>query len=352
VLYGIWMMHLNRPELARADEAGAELLSWAKRRHDEVAEVIAHRATGTVQVFFGNFEVALYHFNQVLVRHTPAPRRGAEYSTDPMLVSLSHSAWPLLLMGRPDGAYERSREALTAAGQAQGAHNLAIVMHQQNVLDVLRDDRESVEERTAALMTLTAEHGFAHWHATATILHGWALATRDGLDAGIGKMRHGLAAKKATGARLKIPFYLGLMADLYGRAGHSEEALDLVENALARVEATGERWFEAELHRIRGELLLSSGTAKADVAEVDLRKAIEVARDQSAKWWELRAASSLARLWVERGEHRQAHDLLAPVYGWFTEGFDMPDLQGARALLDELASTRQAAGETMRHHVS
>jgi class 3 adenylate cyclase/predicted ATPase len=336
VLFGLWMFHQNRADLARAGQAGAELLRGTGWREDVAAEVVGHRTTGSVQLFQGNFAAALRHFDQVLARYAPAQRYVAEHLTDHRLGVQSVSTWALLATGHPDRAYARSREVLARAEQARHAYDLAIVMHQQNVLDVLRHDRESVEERTAALMALTAEHGFAHWHATATILHGWALATRDGLDAGIGKMRQGLAAKKATGARLKIPFYLGLMAGLYGRAGRSEEALDLVGNALARIEATGERWFEAELHRIRGELLLSSGTAKADVAEVSLRKAIEVARDQSAKWWELRAASSLARLWAERGEHRQAHDLLASVYGWFTEGFDMPDLQGARALLARL----------------
>jgi predicted ATPase len=348
VLFGLWQFHQNRSDLARAGEAGAELLRWAEWREDVITEVVGHRTTGIVQLFQGNFDAALHHFDQVLTRYAPAQRYAAENPTDPRLAALSMSPWALLAVGRPDRAYVRSREALAGAEQAQDAYTLALVLHQQNVFDALRGDRESVEGRATALMALTAEHGFAHWHATATILHGWALAARGDLGAGLGEMRRGLAAKEVTGARLKIPFYLGLMADLHGRAGHGDEALRLVEDALARVEATGERWFQAELHRLKGEVLLRTAAADVTAAEACFREALRVAQGQGARWWELRATASLARLWAERGERRKAHDLLAPVHGWFIEGSDTPDLKGAKALLEQLAPAPLGSRATPR----
>jgi predicted ATPase len=213
---------------------------------------------------------------------------------------------------------------------------LAATMHQQNVVDQLRGNRRAVEKRTTGLMELTRDQGFAHWHATATFLHGWAFAAAGAVAVGLDEMRRGLAAKQATGAQLKVPYYLGLMAGVLGRAGSGSEALALLDEALARVNRTGERWFEAELHRLKSEALLASSSERAGEAEACYLQARTVAQNPGARLWELRAATSLARLWRDQGKRAQARDLLAPVYGWFTEGFDTADLKDARALLEEL----------------
>jgi predicted ATPase len=146
-------------------------------------------------------------------------------------------------------------------------------------------------------------------------------------------MHRGLAAKQATGAQLKVPYYLGLIA---GQADRAADALPLLAEALARVERTGERWFEAELYRLRGEVLRRLCDDQPADAEASLLQSWEIARAQQAKAWELRAATSLARLWRDRGKRAEARELLAPIYGWFTEGFETPDLKEAKALLDEL----------------
>jgi predicted ATPase len=155
-------------------------------------------------------------------------------------------------------------------------------------------------------------------------------------DQAIAEMQRGLAAKRATGAELKVPYYLGLMAGVAGRADR-DGAMSLLAEALARVDKTGECWFEAELHRLRGELLLapSSGSEVAD-AEVSFQRALALAREQQARLWEVRAATSLAHLWRDQGRRTEARELLAPVYEWFTEGFDTPVLRDAKALLDQL----------------
>jgi predicted ATPase len=134
-----------------------------------------------------------------------------------------------------------------------------------------------------------------------------------------------------------VPYYLGLMAGVLRGAGSGSEALALLDEALARVNRTGERWFEAELHRLKGEALLAYSSERAGEAEACYQQALAVAHKQGARFWELRATTSLARLWAEHGERQKTHDLLAPIYGWFTEGFETPDLADAKALLDALA---------------
>jgi predicted ATPase len=187
------------------------------------------------------------------------------------------------------------------------------------------------------------------------MMRGWALADQ-GQDAeGIAQMRKGLAAIQATGAALRQPYYLGLLAEASGPAGDLEGGLAMLTEALALVARTGERWSEAELHRLKGALLLRSKARRlelavspsdfgycallAEQADASFRQALEVASRQQAKSWELRAATSLGRLWQSQGKRKQALDLLAPIYAWFTEGFDTADLRDAKTLLDELSAT-------------
>jgi predicted ATPase len=334
-LSGLFMFHLNRAELDAAHDVAEELLQWAKTREDTVAVVVAHRFAGTSRLFRGELMAAMEHFDRALALYAPAPRY-SEILHDPRVLTLSQTAWTVTLQGYPNQGDVCSHEALAAAPAAD-AHTLAMTMHQQNVVGQLRGDRQTVEERAAALITLTAERGFAHWHATATILHGWAVAVRGAVEDGIVEMSRGLAAKRATGAQLKVPYYLGLLASAYVSRGRHAEALALFDDALVRVGRTGERWFEAELHRRKGEALLCLPEPHREAIEACFRRAIAVAQEQQAKLWELRAATSLARLRAKQGKRREAHDLLAPVYGWFNEGFDSADLKDAKALLDELS---------------
>jgi predicted ATPase len=162
------------------------------------------------------------------------------------------------------------------------------------------------------------------------------LAESGQAGAGLAQMREGLAAFWATGAAHWSPYFFALTAEVHGKAGETSAALDVVAEALARVEKTGECWFEAELHRLRGELLLSLPEPNRTEAEACFRRAMAVARGQEAKLWELRAAMSLARLWRDQGRRSESYELLTPVYGWFTEGFDTADLMDTKALLNEL----------------
>src|SRR5262249_35530030 len=171
-------------------------------------------------------------------------------------------------------------------------------------------------------------------------LYGWALAHKGQTQEGIEQMSQGLTVWRATGAELLRPCYLALLSEAYGMRGQPEAGLTVLTEALELVDTTGERWYEAELHRLRGALLLQQSLDHQAEAETCFQHAISIAQNQSAKSWELRAATSMARLWQQQGKRQEAHDLLASVYGWFTEGFDTADLIDAKALLDELSEGR------------
>jgi predicted ATPase len=197
-----------------------------------------------------------------------------------------------------------------------------------------RAGREA-QDRAEALVELSTEQDFPHFLAAATVIRGWALTQSGEMETGLAQLRQGLPAWRATGAGLYEPYFLGLQAEAHGRSGAVEEGLDLIAEALDRVEETGERWFEAELHRMMGELMLRLPRSDPTAAEARFQQAASVARQQGAKLWELCAATRLARLWREQGRRGEAHDLLSPLYSQFTEGFGTPDLQAASAILRE-----------------
>jgi predicted ATPase len=186
------------------------------------------------------------------------------------------------------------------------------------------------------MIAIAIEQDFAFWRAYGMICCGWIkVKNGDGAE-GISLLRTGLAAYRATGGETYMPHHIDLLARACEIAGQLDEPVTLLDEALQTVERTGERWFEAELYRHKGLLLLRQ--RKSEAAEELYRKSLSIAREQEAKLWELRATVSLARLRHDQGRRAEARDLLAPVYGWFTEGFDTPDLKDAKALLDELAS--------------
>ena len=201
----------------------------------------------------------------------------------------------------------------------------------------LRRDVPAVHEHAEAAVALSTEQGFPLWAAIGTSFRGWALAMQGQGEAGMAQVRQGIAAWRATGAALAVPYLCTLLADVCDHLGHTEDGLQALAEAHTLVEQHEERWWEAEIYRLRGVLLLrQTGTPQAE-AEAWFQRALDVARRQEAKSLELRAAMSLARLWQQQGKRAEAYDLLAPIYGWFTEGFDTADLQEAKALLDALA---------------
>jgi adenylate cyclase len=266
------------------------------------------------------------------------------YVLDPGVVCFSIGAWALWVLGYPDQALKRSHEALTLARELSHPLSLAFALTFAALFRQLCREGGLAREQAEALRTLSTEQGFPQWLAMGTILWGWALAEQG--EEGITHIRQGLAAHRATGAELQRPYFLTLLAEAYGKGGQAEEGLRVLAEALAQMDRTGDRWYEAELYRLKGELTLSQtsvpGLASSGQKEAEecFWKALEIARRQSAQSLELRAATSLARLWQQQEKQKEAHKLLSEIYHWFTEGFDTKDLQEAKALLDELAEGR------------
>ena len=254
-----------------------------------------------------------------------------------------YAAFTLWSLGYLSQALQRSHEMLMLAQELAHPFSLAYALSTASSVHQLRREAQAGQQCAEAAMALSREQGFPHWLAIGTIRHGWALAAQGEGAEGVKQIQQGIAAWRATGANLNRAWFLAGLAEACAKAGKAEEGLTALAEALTAVRATANRACEAELYRLKGELLLgeAAGTTRQlpvhIEAETCFHQALAVARRQQAKSLELRAATSLGRLWQQQGKHAEAHELLAPVYGWFTEGFDTADLQEAKALLDALA---------------
>jgi predicted ATPase len=244
------------------------------------------------------------------------------------------------VLGYPEQALVHLHEALALAHALAHPFTLAFAHSVAAFVLQCRRDVPAVYEHAEAAAALSTEQGFPLWAAYGTSAKGWALAMQDQGEEGMAQVRQGIAVWRATGGVLHVPAFCTMLADICAHLGHTEDGLQVLAEAHTLVEQHDERYWEAEVHRLRGVLLLRQpGTPQAE-AEVWLRRSLDVARRQEAKSLELRAAMSLARLWQQQGKRQEAYDLLAPVYEWFTEGFDTLDLKDAKALLDELEEER------------
>jgi predicted ATPase len=230
----------------------------------------------------------------------------------------------------------RSHEALLLAQEVSHPPSLAAVLFYVAFIHCYRRDAPATQEQAEAAMALASAQRFPQWLTVGQLLRGWALAMQGQAEEGIAQMRPALAAWRGMGSGLAVSHYLVLLAEAYGRAGQAEEGLRLLAEALVHVDTTGEVYWAAEVYWLKGELLLQQTIPDEAQAETCLHQSLDIARRQQTKSWELRAAVSLARLWQQQGKRTEAQALLAPIYGWFTEGFDTVDLQEARALLEEL----------------
>jgi predicted ATPase len=339
VLYGLWQFYVVQPQYHTARELGETLLRLAHRAHDPALAVIAHDTLGWTWLMMGVLPTALQHEEEAIARYTPDQRRTPAFRMgyDPGMACQIGAATALWLLGYPAQALAHVYNALTLVHELSHPYSLAIARWWAALISQFRRDVPAVHEQAEACIVLSTEQGFPHWAVMGTSLRGWALAMQDQGEEGMAQVRQGIAALRATGAALHIPYLCTLLADVSGRLGHIADGLQALAEAHTVVEQHEERYWEAEVCRLRGVLLLrQSGTPQAE-AEAWLRRALDVARHQEAEALELRAAMSLSRLWQQQGKRQEAYDLLAPIYHWFTEGFDTADLQDARALLAELA---------------
>src|SRR5262249_12714365 len=301
--------------------------------------VIAHHCLGVTCFHLGALPAARQHLEEGIAHYRPDQRRARVFRTahDPGLACRGYVAWTLWLLGYPEQALVHIHDALALAHELSYPFNLAWARILPAMFSQLCRDVPAVHEHAEAALRLATEQGFPLWVAMGTGLRGWALAMQGQGEAGMAQVRQGLATWRATGAVQLVPYLYIVLADVADRLGHTAEGLQALVEAHTLVEQHEERALEAEVYRLQGVLLLRQTIAQPEEAEVCFRQALAVAGQQQAKSLELRAAMSLALLWQQQGKHAEAYDLLAPIYGWFTEGMETADLQDAKALLEALA---------------
>lgn len=362
VLGGLCQFRIVRAEYQRACDLGELILSLAQNTRDPAFLVEAHDLLGQTFFCMGELSRAQVHLEQSIRLYDPQHHRtltllcGGE---DPGVASRDFAALALWLRGYPDQALHMSQAGLSLAQEIAHPFSLAHSCTYAAEVHLFRRNTLAVQKQAAAAITLSSEHGFTYHLMHGTILRGWALVEQGQEEEAVAMMRQGLETWQATRTEVARPWVLSLLAYAYGKRGQQEEGLTILAEALALIDKTGERVYEAELHRIKGELTLQLGTrdwglgagssssqvpnpkpqASTEIereAEECFLTAIAIAQKQEAKSWELRAAMSLARLWQAQGKRAESHHMLSEIYNWFTEGFDTRDLQEAKALLELL----------------
>ena len=335
VLVGLHVFYNSRGEFQKSRELAEQLLSLAQRVQDPALLLAAHRALGELWFQLGEFTTALAHCEQGIALSQEHGALALGYGGGLGVDCLRFAARILWELGYLDQALQRSHEALTLAQTYTHPYSLAAALCQMAHVHHLRREAPQSQEWAETAEALAREQGFWYWLMWGTFTWGWARATQGAPDPGIAQMRQSMAAKHAAGNEEARSFALAQLAEVYLDMGQAEEGLLLLAEARTVASHTGERWWEAELYRLQGELLLVRSVANQVGAEACFRQALDVARCQGAKSLELRAAMSLSRLWQQQGKRDAAHELLAEVYGWFTEGFDTADLREAQGLLGE-----------------
>ncbi len=337
-LSGLKSYYDLRLELQMAQQVSEEMVRVAQRLNDTGLAAFAHHQLSTTLVYLGRAHDFFEQRERMLALYDPERDCAMVYQLgfDPQVASLSHAAWASWFLGYPDLARQRSEEAVGLAREMGHPFVLGFALMFAAQSCIYRRDAQAARERAEATIGLSSELGMAFWLAAGMSEMGWVLAEEGKLDEGIAQHLQGQAMLQAIGVELGSLQALPLLAEAYRRAEKVSEGLATIDKALALIHATGCRMDEPEVHRLKGELLLMQGQAEPE-AENCFQRAIQVARQQQAKSWELRATTSLCRLWQKQGKHREAQRLLAETYGWFTEGFDTPDLQDAEALREELA---------------
>jgi predicted ATPase len=340
-LWGLFAFYVTRSELQTARELGEQIQKAVSNSKDPDLLLAPHRALGQAFLLLGDQRAARAHLEQGVSLYSLTHKGDLAllYGRDPGVACLTYLAWSLWLLGYPEKAEQRNNESLALARELKHPFSLAVALVWAATIYQFLHDGQRTEKLAEAALTLSAsEGGFAQVSAFAMVLRGWAWSQRGRERDGIALIHQGLAAYRRTGSEANRPMGLAYMAELYKQTGESDEGLLSISEALTLVKETGEGMYEAELYRLKGELLLVKNACDSDESERCYKTAIEISRKQSAKSWELRATISLARLLASQGRRDEARAMLAEIYAWFTEGFDTADLKDAKTLLEELST--------------
>jgi predicted ATPase/class 3 adenylate cyclase len=341
VLWALARIHDSRGELNVGRELGEQLLNLAQEAQEPALLLEAHHELWANLSALGELTSAWTHLEQGFALYNPQKHRHHALlygGHDPGVCCGYHAAIVLWLLGYPDQALQRSQDSLALARELSHPYSTTHALFWAAWLHQYRGDGEVVQARVEEGMALATEQGFARWVGRGTVMRGWLLVEQGQKEAGILQILEGMTLRRARATAVRDDtYYAVLLGEAYRKTGQTVEGLNVVTAALAKAHQTQSRTYEAELYRIEGELLLTQTLPDEELAETSFQQAINIARRQAAKSWELRAAMSLSRRWLSLGKKTEARKLLADIYGWFTEGFDTADLKAAKALLQELA---------------
>jgi predicted ATPase len=336
VLFGLWVTNLAAFNGDALRELAAQFLALSERQGAAIQLMIGHRLMGTSLLHAGDFAQCRSHFDRAITLYDPATHRplAARFGQDSGVAILCYRSWAQWILGYPEASLADADRALRYAQEIDHAPTLMFALTHLSITYILCRKDEAATASLNQIVALADEKGALFWKNGSIMLQGCVLSLNGEAAAAVKMITSVIAAARSTGATMWLPLYLLHLGNAYGHLGEYDEAWGFIGEAMTTIEATKERWWESELNRTAGELALKSRGANA---EEYFDRALVIARQQQAKSWELRVAMSMARLWRDQGKRAEARELLASVYGWFTEGFDTRDLKEAKALLEELA---------------
>ena len=339
VLYGFWVANLVAFNGDAMRELAVQFLALAEKQGATAPLMIGHRLIGLSLLHTGDIAEGRAHLDQAIALYDPAEHRplATRFGQDVRVAALSFRSLALWILGYPEAALADSEHALKDAREIGQAATLMYALAFASFTQTFCGNYAIANAQSDEVVPLADEKGSMLWKAYGMFNQGCVLALTGKAADAVQMITSGLTAHRSTGTTMWIPMYLSYLARAYAELGQFDDAWRCIGEAMTAMETTKEKWFEADIHRMAGEIALMSPEPDAAKAEAYFERALAVARKQQAKSWELRAAMSMARLWRDQGKRDEARDLLAPVYGWFTEGFDTLDLKEAKALLDELA---------------
>jgi predicted ATPase len=340
VLYGFWVANYVAFDGEVMIELATRFLALAEKQGTTAALLMANRVMGISLLCTGQFAQSRTHFDRAIALYDPIEHHplATRFGQDVRVVVLCYRSWPLWMLGHPEAALADSITALRDARELEQASTLMNTLFITSVTHICCGNYRAAKAQADELLELADKKGAVFWKAAATLLQGCVLVLTGKPSDAIQLIGSGITAWRSTGSTMWLPLYLTHLARAYAELGQFDGAWRCVDEAMTTIGTTSERWYEAEVNRTAGDITLLSPAPDAVKAEAYFNRALSVAREQKARSFELRAATSLARLWRDQGKQHQARELLAPVYNWFTEGFETTDLAKARALLDAPAA--------------
>jgi class 3 adenylate cyclase/predicted ATPase len=338
LMAGMAAAYFVKGDLAAAAELAQEALTAAERTGEPFDLLSSHYLVGLPLLFQGNFSQALQHFEHSIKLYDPTEHASLAYSVgfDPGVDARSHAGWCHWYLGQPDRALAMSEEAVALAQRVEHPLSLALALFWGGVVHILRGEFDRGRQRAEEVMELAERLGFPLYLGLGRVLRGVARLESGESEAGIAEMQHAMMELAGIGSGIGAPQILVLLAEGLRKVGHYDDALTALGLGIAQAEGQGQHYYDAELRRLRAQILLDTNGDAVEEAEALCGQSLEVARRQEAKSFELRAATVLARRWQCQGKRDAARALLTPLYAWFSEGFDTRDLRAAKQLIDEL----------------